>query len=84
MNKSDRLNLAPFDASDYLDSEEVIARRMRDAKNEMSHYAEYDYLVVNDDFSSALKELDAIICSLRLRQSIQADRLQSQLSALLA
>ena len=42
------------------DSEEVIDRcRMRDAKNEMSHYAEYDYLVVNDNFSSALKELDA-------------------------
>jgi len=66
------------------DSEEVIARRMRDAKNEMSHYAEYDYLVVNDDFSSALKELDAIVRGLRLRQSIQSERLQSQLSALLA
>jgi guanylate kinase len=66
------------------DSDEVIARRMRDAKNEMSHYAEYDYLVVNDDFASALKELDAIIRGLRLRQSIQSDRLQSQLSALLA
>jgi len=66
------------------DSEAVIARRMRDAKNEMSHYAEYDYLVINDDFSAALKELDAIVCSLRLRQSIQAERLQPQLSALLA
>ena len=65
------------------DSDEVIARRMRDAKNEMSHYAEYDYLVVNDDFSTALKELDAIVRSLRLRQSIQAGKLQSQLSALL-
>ncbi len=66
------------------DSEEVIARRMRDAKNEMSHYAEYDYLVINDDFSTALKELDAIVRSLRLRQLIQAERLQPQLSALLA
>jgi len=66
------------------DSEEVISRRMRDAKNEMLHYAEYDYLVVNDDFSSALKELDAIVRGLRQRQLIQADKLQSQLSALLA
>ncbi len=66
------------------DSEEVIERRMREAKNEMSHYAEYDYLVVNDDFSSALKELDAIVRGLRLRQSVQSDKLQSQLSALLA
>jgi len=66
------------------DSEAVIERRMRDAKNEMSHYAEYDYLVVNDDFSSALKGLDAIVRGLRLRQSIQSDKLQSQLSALLA
>ncbi len=64
------------------DSEEVIARRMRDAKNEMSHYAEYDYLVVNDDFSLALKELEAIVCSSRLRQSVQAEKLQPQLSAL--
>jgi len=66
------------------DSEEVISRRMRDAKNEMSHYAEYDYLVVNDDFSSALKELDAIVRGLRQRQLVQADKLQPQLSALLA
>jgi len=65
------------------DSEEVIARRMRDAQNEMSHYAEYDYLVVNDEFLSALKELDAIVRGLRQRQLIQADKLQSQLNALL-
>ncbi len=66
------------------DSEEVIKRRMRDAKKEMSHYAEYDYLVVNDDFSSALKELNAIVSALRLRQSIQSDKLRYKLSALLA
>ncbi|MDH5370972.1 MAG: guanylate kinase, partial [Gammaproteobacteria bacterium] len=39
------------------DSDEIIARRMRDAKSETSHYSEYDYLVVNDDFESALTEL---------------------------
>ncbi len=66
------------------DSEEVIARRMRDAKKEMSHYAEYDYLVINDDFSLALKELEAIVRGLRLRQVIQSEKLQPQLSRLLA
>ncbi len=66
------------------DSEAVITRRMREAKNEISHYAEYDYLVMNDDFSSALKGLEAIVRGLRLRQSVQAARLQPQLRALLA
>ena len=37
------------------DSEEVIARRMAQAVAEMSHYAEYDYLIVNDDFDGAVR-----------------------------
>ena len=41
------------------DDDEVIARRMRDAVNEMSHYDEYDYLVINDVFQEALDELAA-------------------------
>jgi guanylate kinase len=40
------------------DSKAVIDRRMQDAVTEMSHYAEYNYLVVNDDFSHALTELE--------------------------
>lgn len=43
------------------DSEEVIARRMRDAVSEMSHYNEFDYVVVNDDFDAALADLRAIV-----------------------
>ena len=43
------------------DSTEVIERRMRDARAEISHWAEFDHLVVNDDFDTALKELHAII-----------------------
>jgi guanylate kinase len=39
------------------DGAEVIARRMRDAVNEMSHYDEYNYLVINDDFQQALDDL---------------------------
>jgi len=49
------------------DSEEIIARRMRDAVSEMTHYGEYDYLVVNDDFDRAVGDLQAIIASERLR-----------------
>ena len=43
------------------DSDEIIARRMRDAKNEMSHRDEYDSVIINDDFDMALAELKAIL-----------------------
>ncbi len=43
------------------DTAEVIARRMREAVSEMSHYKEFDHLVVNDDFDAALADLKAII-----------------------
>ena len=43
------------------DSDEVIARRMREAVSEMSHYREFDRVVVNDDFAAALADLKAII-----------------------
>lgn len=66
------------------DSAEVIARRMRDAKNEMSHYAEFDYLVINEDFDRALQELRSIVAAARLRQAVQAQRLEARLQALLA
>lgn len=43
------------------DDDETIARRMRDADREMSHYGDAEYLVINEDFDQALFELDAII-----------------------
>ncbi len=48
------------------DSEEVISKRMRTAVDEMMHYSEYDFLVVNDDFKVALNELEAVVQSQRL------------------
>ncbi|MGD8908834.1 MAG: guanylate kinase [Chromatiales bacterium] len=54
------------------DSEEVIRDRMRKAVSEMSHYAEFDYLVINDDFEQALRELAAIVTAQRLRLVRQA------------
>ena len=41
----------------------VIKKRMLDAENQMSHYNEFDYLVINDDFNSALTDLKSIISS---------------------
>lgn len=54
------------------DSEEVVARRMRDATGEMSHYPEFDYLVVNEDFDAALEDLRSIVRSRRLRRERQS------------
>ncbi len=65
------------------DDEAVIARRMSAAVNEMSHYEEYDYLVVNDDFQLALADLQAIIRARRLRTAVQAQRHHKLLRALL-
>ena len=45
------------------DDEIVIKKRMLDAENQMSHYNEFDYLVINDDFNSALADLKLIISS---------------------
>ncbi|HEC84756.1 MAG: guanylate kinase [Candidatus Parabeggiatoa sp. nov. 2] len=65
------------------DSEEVIAKRLRGAVDEISHYVEFDYLVVNDDFSKALKDLQVIVHSQRLRQLAQAPKLEGLLTELL-
>jgi guanylate kinase len=65
------------------DSDEIIARRMRDAKSETSHYSEYDYLVVNDDFEAALVELRSIVLARRNRYAAQTPRLRALLSELL-
>ena len=45
------------------DDELVIKKRMLDAENQMSHFNEFDYLVINDDFNSALTDLKLIISS---------------------
>ena len=66
------------------DSEEIIARRMRDAISEMSHYKEFDYLVFNDDFDTALDELRAVILARRQRAETQLVQNQPLLDALLA
>jgi guanylate kinase len=53
------------------DSAEVVARRMAKAADEMSHYAEYDYVLVNDDVDRSLANLEAILRAERLRRKRQ-------------
>jgi guanylate kinase len=55
------------------DSDEVIARRTAEAQGEISHYNEFDFLVINDVFDRAVDELRAIIISHRLRLDAQAE-----------
>lgn len=65
------------------DSQEVIDRRMHDAVNEMSHYGEFDYLIINDDFDCALQELRSIIIARRQRIEAQSQVQQELLQNLL-
>ncbi len=66
------------------DDEEVITRRMQLAKDEISHYAEFDYLIVNDNFEQAGIELTSIIRATRLKTANQVENLAEHLSILLS
>jgi guanylate kinase len=65
------------------DSDAVIATRMAQAQEELSHHSEYDYLVFNDDFDTALGELRAIVTAERLHEPRQARRHAAALDAML-
>jgi guanylate kinase len=66
------------------DKPEVIAERMAKAVSEMSHYAQADYLVINDVFEVALADLQAITRSKQLRRPVQEARNQALLASLLS
>ena len=65
------------------DDESIIERRMQSARDEISHYGDADYVVLNDQFETALKELQTIIKSQRLTQHHQSLRLTSVIDDLL-
>ena len=65
------------------DSAEVIAGRMAKAQSETSHYNEYDYVVVNDDFETALRNIETIVLAQRLTLKAQASRHQDLITNLL-
>lgn len=66
------------------DDERVIARRLAEAIAEMSHYTEFDYVVINDQFDQALADLKSIVAAQRLSQPIQRLRLAGTIAGLLA
>jgi len=62
------------------DATEVIAGRYEQARKEVSHYNEYDYLLVNDNFELALDDLITIVNANRLRVSRQKELRHSLIS----
>ena len=65
------------------DAEATIEIRMRAARDEMSHWDEADYLIINDQFDVALEALQALVRSLRLRTGQQQSALQDLIEDLL-
>ena len=53
------------------DSEEVIANRMAQAQRECSHFQEFDYIIINDNFEQALTDLTTIVNNQRLKRNQQ-------------
>ncbi len=66
------------------DSHEVIAQRLANAQDEMRHCAEFDYVIINQEFATALDDLAAIVRASRLRSAPQLARHRALLDALLA
>ena len=66
------------------DSEATIARRLAAAREEMSHYDEFDYVIVNDVFDEAVAQMHAIFVASRLRREAQDVRHAGLIAALLA
>jgi guanylate kinase len=66
------------------DSEDTILRRLTDSREEIAHAAEFDFLVINDEFDRALRDLCAIVRAQRLRRHVQVARHAVLLDALLS
>ncbi len=65
------------------DDADVIARRLAEAEREMQAYPNYDFLIINDDFSQALNQLRCLFESARLRTPRQAEKERIRLENLL-
>lgn len=66
------------------DDEAVIDQRMQEAINEMSHYVDAQWLIVNDNFTQALHELQSIVLAQRLRLEAQQQQHHALISELLS
>ncbi|QTS83832.1 guanylate kinase [Coxiella endosymbiont of Amblyomma nuttalli] len=67
----------------HQDEKAVITQRIALAREEMTHYSEFNYIVVNHDFNQALKNLVHIISAARLQLEIQEEKLANLLEELL-
>ena len=65
------------------DPEAVIQRRLRDARSDMAHWAEFDYVVINDDLNAAVKTMQAIIAGRNTANLSTAAAIGNRLSAIL-
>jgi guanylate kinase len=65
------------------DSEDTIARRLAAAREEMSHYHEFDYVIVNEIFDTAVADMCSIFTASRLRRDAQAQRHAGMIASLL-
>jgi len=66
------------------DSEDVIKQRLANAREEMSHYNEFDFVIVNENFDAAVSELRAIFQAQRLKCEAQQQRHATLIQTLLA
>lgn len=66
------------------DSDEVIQRRLAAAREEMSHYGEFDYVIVNENFDTAVDDMCAIFTASRLRREAQVARHARLIGSLLS
>lgn len=66
------------------DDADVIEQRMSEARDEISHYSEADFVIINDDFQTALEELQAIILSADLSSKKDFQKHQALISELLS
>ena len=66
------------------DNSDIIERRLSEAREEMTHFVESDFLVVNEDFATALRELQSIVTCQRLALEKQQARFSALLDDLLS
>jgi guanylate kinase len=65
------------------DSEATIERRLADSRADITHAAEFDYIIVNDNFETALDDMQAIVRAVRLREPVQRKRHETLIAELL-
>ena len=66
------------------DSDEVIARRLRDASGDMAHWTEFSFAIINDDLEQAVRELEAIVDGDSVKNRVGNEALQAAVRRILA